>query len=198
MLVGLGQSSLVSQMAAAITKVEGYFPPGTPGYPNGSVAYQNNNPGNLMYAGQAGASPGGAAGFAKFDTLADGQAALNNQIQSQINKGQNLQQFFYQYAPPNTSNAAGAQQTQSATDAYIATVSQQLGIGPSVPLNQVQTGNYSPSSDSSGSSDASNGGTFSDLVASAQSSLSNIDLSDPTTDAVLGVVGLALIYLVFG
>lgn len=145
MMLGLGDA-LINSMAAGIKQIEGYVPPGgcigATCYPNGTVAYQNNNPGNLMYAGQAGASPGGAAGFAKFSSYDAGYAALQNQIQIQINSGQNLTQFFNQYAPGNTKNAAGAPQTPAATQAYINNMSSQLGVDPSTPLKSVQ-GSYS-------------------------------------------------------
>src|ERR1700678_3471252 len=48
-------------------------------YANGSVSYQDNNPGNLMYAGQSGATPG-PGGFAVFPTYDAGLNALYNQI----------------------------------------------------------------------------------------------------------------------
>lgn len=188
----LGQttSPLVSSIAAAITQMEGTIAPNAQ-YPNGSLAYQNNNPGNLVYVGQLGASPG-AGGFAKFDTVADGQQALYNQIQTQINSGQNLTQFFNQYAPGGTTNAAGGVQTSAATQNYINTVSQQIGIDPSVPLNSVAS-NYSgsASTDSDSSDDSST-----DIGTQITSAVSSIDLSDPTTLAVIGIAGALALYYV--
>lgn len=58
-------------LASAIQTQEGYFP--------GSVAYTNNNPGNLVYAGQSGATRG-PNGFAVFDNYQDGLNALYNQL----------------------------------------------------------------------------------------------------------------------
>ena len=140
---GLGQasSSLISSMAAAITQMEGVNP----------AFVGNNNPGNLIYIGpnqngQTGVLPG-AGGFAAFPSLAAGQAALANQIQGQVNQGQNLTQFFNQYAPGGTTNAAGGVQTSAATQNYINTVSSQLGIDPSIPLNSIGDSSGSDSSD---------------------------------------------------
>ncbi len=58
-------------LASAIQTQEGYYP--------GSVAYTNNNPGNLVYAGQPGATRG-PNGFAVFDNYQDGLNALYNQL----------------------------------------------------------------------------------------------------------------------
>jgi hypothetical protein len=73
---GLGVTNVtptpaMQQLAQAIQTQEGYYP--------GSIAYTDNNPGNLMYAGQPGATQG-PGGFAVFDTYADGQQALYNQL----------------------------------------------------------------------------------------------------------------------
>ena len=54
----------LQDLANAIANFEGFNV-------SGSVAQRNNNPGNLMYAGQAGASQG-ANGFAVFDSVGDG------------------------------------------------------------------------------------------------------------------------------
>jgi hypothetical protein len=187
----LGQSApspLVSSIASAITQMEGTIAPNAQ-YPNGSLAYQNNNPGNLIYVGQSGATPG-AGGFAKFDTVADGQQALYNQIQTQINSGQNLTQFFNQYAPGGTSNAAGGVQTSAATQNYINTVSQQIGIDPSVPLNSVAS-----SSGTAAVSDSSDDSST-DIGTQIANAVSSIDLSDPTTLAVIGIAGALALYYV--
>lgn len=72
---GVGSAYVVTPgmqtVAAAIQQQEGYAP--------GTLAYTNNNPGNLIYAGQPGATPG-AGGFASFPTYQDGLNALYNQI----------------------------------------------------------------------------------------------------------------------
>lgn len=137
MLGGLGDA-LTSAIASAITKMEGYIPPNS-SYPNGSLAYQNNNPGNIRYVQGGYNYPGavpGAGGFARYPDLATGQAALQHQIDVQIASGQNLTQFFNQYAPSNENN----------TQAYIASVASQTGIDPSIPLKSVQAQYTGPGS----------------------------------------------------
>ena len=61
----------VDALAAAIQTQEGYYP--------GSLAYLNNNPGNLVFVGQPGASPGDG-GFASFSSYNADLQALKNQI----------------------------------------------------------------------------------------------------------------------
>lgn len=54
--------SAVASLASAIQTQEGYYP--------GSLAYQNNTPGNLVYAGQAGATQGAGGGVRPFRATA--------------------------------------------------------------------------------------------------------------------------------
>ena len=153
---GLGDT-LVSSMAAAIRQMEGTNP----------AFASNNNPGNVTYVKGGWNYPGcvpGAGGFCAYPDAATGEAALEHQIQVQIASGQNLSDFFNQYAPGNTKNAAGGVQTPAATQNYINMVSGQLGIDPSVPLNSIQASYSGPGSvDSSASadtSDSSDGSSF--------------------------------------
>lgn len=134
-IAGLGQADLVSQMAAAIQTKEGWYP--------GSLSYRNNNPGNLRSGpGQTGTS----GGFAVFPDYATGLAALDNQIQTNIDRGLTTNQFFgglpgvYSgYAPASDSNDPNG---------YAAFVSSALGIDPNIPLNQTE-GNSGGSLDAS-------------------------------------------------
>src|SRR5208283_4377648 len=122
---GLGDSSsLVSGIASAIQQMEGWFP--------GSVSYRNNNPGNLRSGpGQIGTD---ANGYAIFPDVATGQAALDAQVQTNIDRGLTLQQFFAGgngyagYAPSADSNNPTA---------YANFVAGQVGIDTSTPLNSV-------------------------------------------------------------
>ena len=184
---GLGDA-LVSSLAASIRQVEGVNP-------NFAA---NNNPGNLIYVGQSGAVPG-AGGFAAFPSAAAGEAALESQIQNYINRGYNLTQFFNTYAPSGTVNGAGAPQTSAATQAYINTVSSNLGLDPSVPLNSVQSSftgpgsvaSSSPSdfSGSSSSSPADLSASGLDLASYLPSSVSDLI---PGSDTQIAVGGLVL------
>jgi hypothetical protein len=132
---------VVSNIAAAIQSQEGYYP--------GSIAYQNNNPGNLVYAGQPGASPG-AGGFAAFSSYAAGQTALENQITLDATRGTDVNgnptttvaQLLSSWAPASAGND---------TTTYIANVSAQTGYDPDAPLSSL----------------ASSGSSLSDLIDSS-------------------------------
>lgn len=133
--------SAVDAIAAAIQKQEGYAP--------GTLAYVNNNPGNLVYVGQPGASPG-AGGFASFGSYSLGLQALENQIQLDATRGTDvngnptatLAQLITSWAPPS----------QNDTAAYISNVSAWTGFDPNAPLSSLGTsGGASLSFDTSGS-----------------------------------------------
>jgi hypothetical protein len=110
----------LQSLAQAIQNQEGFFP--------GSLAYKNNNPGNLVYAGQSGASPG-AGGFARFNSYQDGYNALLAQINLDANRGtdvngnptQTVSQLITSWAPPG----------QNDTAAYIQSVTSQTGFDAS-------------------------------------------------------------------
>jgi hypothetical protein len=97
-----------------------YSPPGkaatptTPAAPRVRTKADRNNPGDLRYAGQAGATNEG--GFASFKTLAEGIAASNKQLNLFAARGINtIDQIISKWAPPNENNTA-------AYKAYIAKV----------------------------------------------------------------------------
>ena len=124
---GLGQSSsLVSQLAAAITRQEAANP-----------AY--NNPGNLRAGpGQVGTSPNG---IAIFPDMATGEAALENQVQLNINRGLTLEEFFAGKPGVYAGYAPAADANQP--NIYTANVSQWTGIPADVPLNTLGSGGAS-------------------------------------------------------
>jgi hypothetical protein len=119
----------VSAIAAAITRQEGNAP--------GSISNRNNNPGNLVYAGQAGASPGGAGGFAQFSTPAAGQAALEAQITLDATRGTDIT------GRPTTTIAelinswAPSSDPRNNTPAYVASVGIQTGYDVDAPLSSL-------------------------------------------------------------
>jgi hypothetical protein len=82
------------------------------------LAYVNNNPGNLRYVGQEGASQG-EGGFAKFSSPEAGYQALMKQVQLDQSRGFTVQQFVNKYAPPNENN----------TSQYINQFTAALGVG---------------------------------------------------------------------
>lgn len=89
---------------------------------------RNNNPGNLNFAGQAGATKeGGANGrFAVFGSMRQGVAALVKQIGLYVGRGKNtIRKIIETYAPAFENN----------TQAYIAAVSKAVGLGSDEPLD---------------------------------------------------------------
>lgn len=89
---------------------------------------RNNNPGNLNFAGQAGAElerPGGR--FARFETAFDGLRALSRQLMLYAGRGINsVEKIIATWAPASDNNN---------TAAYIQAVSQRLGVNPKAALN---------------------------------------------------------------
>lgn len=110
-------------IAEAIAQMEGYNKPGT-------LAQRNNNPGNLRFAGQAGAIGKDSRGFAIFSTPEEGWAALNNQISLDAGRGLTLTQFLNKYAPSSEND----------TSNYINFVSSQTGIGPNDLISNFHRG----------------------------------------------------------
>jgi hypothetical protein len=85
-----------------------------------------NNPGNLMYAGQYGATKN-ANGFAVFSSPELGRLALERQIALDAIRGKTLASFLGGYAPPSENDTA----------TYIKNVSSWTGIQPTDKLADV-------------------------------------------------------------
>jgi len=85
--------------------------------PQGTLAYANNNPGNLRYVGQEGATLG-KNGFAKFETPEAGYDALLKQIETDAGRGLTIREFISKYAPP----------TENDTETYIKQLVDSLGV----------------------------------------------------------------------
>lgn len=84
-------------------------------------AERNNNPGNLNFAGQAGATleEGSNARFAKFGSTAEGVSALAKQLQRYGERGlDTVSKIINKYAPSSENN----------TQAYIDALSKRLGV----------------------------------------------------------------------
>jgi hypothetical protein len=132
---GNGLGDLVSSIAAAITQMENANP-------------ANNNPGNLTTLG-----PNGTYVIATYPDLATGELMLDNQIQTNINRGLNLQQFFggepgvYPGYAPAPSAACGAGCKGNNPTNYANFVAGQIGADTSTPLSQLQAGADGASSD---------------------------------------------------
>ena len=108
----------LEKLQNAIAKKEGY-------YLKGTLARRNNNPGNLVYAGQSHAVRSGR--WAKFDTVEHGFQALGAQIKLDAKRGMTLEQFIYKYAPPHENDTLG----------YIQYVAKQLTTTPTSKLSTI-------------------------------------------------------------
>lgn len=93
-----------------------------------NLAYVNNNPGNLRFAGQTGATQG-QGGFAKFSSPEEGVKALNNQIALDASRGHTLASFINKFAPPTENNTAQ----------YISQAIANLGVTKDTPLSKIPT-----------------------------------------------------------
>jgi hypothetical protein len=107
----------VTLLACAIATQEGYFTPGT--FPQ-----EHNNPGDLEYEGQIGASPVVGSPLAHFATRALGENALFRQLRAQIAEGQTVSEIIAQWAPS----------TQNDTSGYLQDVLQWTGLPAEVPV----------------------------------------------------------------
>lgn len=90
------------------------------------LAYVNNNPANLRFAGQTGASKG-EGGFARFESPQAGLQALQNQIRLDASRGLTLAQFINKFAPPSEND----------TQTYIKQVQQMTGASPSQKISGI-------------------------------------------------------------
>lgn len=185
---GVGQydaGSLASALATAIQQMEGWIPPGSPGYPQGSLSYRNNNPGNLRPGSLAVGATGSNGGYAVFPNYQTGYNALVGLVQSPAYWNLTLNQFFAQYAPASDSNNPSE---------YAATVAAQLGVYPDTPLSTLAAGggpsdSGDGSADTGASGDSADGSDFGSTLADAFSSVS------PVVWATAGALLLAAVVL---
>lgn len=105
----------------------------------GTLAQRNNNPGNLKYNGQKGATKGDK-GFAKFNSYEEGMQALINDLQAKqsgksrtgLKSSSSLQDLINVYAPASDNNNPTS---------YANTVAQSLGVSPNTPIKDLDTQN---------------------------------------------------------
>lgn len=115
----------------ALRKLQGenYMGPTVANKPGTSVAERHNNPGNLVFAGQRGATKGETVAghtFAKFQSTEEGVAALYRQLQLYQKRGiDTLTEIMGVYAPEGANN----------TGAYIKALSKTTGLDPNQQLN---------------------------------------------------------------
>ena len=123
--------NLVTATNPGISRLDAY------GALSGVRGIRNNNPGNLNFAGQAGASrENGKGRFAAFNTPEEGIGALSKQLDLHFNGTsakakeagrplRSVKDIVEAWAPPNENNTAK----------YIADVAKQLGVSPTANLN---------------------------------------------------------------
>lgn len=92
------------------------------------LSYVNNNPGNLRFANQDGATSG-EGGFAKFKTPEAGYTALKRQIALDKTRDLSVESFITKFAPPSENN----------TGEYIKFVSNKLGVNPKDKIKNLST-----------------------------------------------------------
>ena len=128
---GLGaistSSAQFSTVANAMVQQEGY---------NASLA-PLNNPGNLIYAGQSGATPVTVGGttWASFPSYDAGYQALLNQISLDASRGETISQFTAKYAPAASGNDPVT---------YAANIAAATGLTPDSPLSAAAGGSSAP------------------------------------------------------
>ena len=136
-----------------------------------SLGYRLNNPGNLNYAGQPGATPSGQGNGseAQFATLDQGIAATNAQLALDASRGLTLSQRLATWATGNPG-------------VYTSNVSSWVGVDPNTPLSALvgQDPTFSPGIPL----DASAG---SDLLASVDTSGSGLSTGALLALALAGV-----------
>jgi hypothetical protein len=149
---GLGAiSSQYSTVADAVVRQEGY---------NSTLA-PLNNPGNLIYAGQTGATPVTVGGttWASFPTYDAGYQALLNQIALDASRGLTISQFTAKYAPAASGNDPVT---------YAANIAAATGLSPNSLLSAAAGGSGGPYNFDTGALDNvaigdQTGGTFSSV-----------------------------------
>jgi hypothetical protein len=121
---GLGaiSASAISMIANTVESVEGYR--------SGTISYRNNNPGNLIYVGQPGATPG-EGGFAYFQDYSSGRAALERQIGLYAGRGLTIQGMAQVYAPWGHGN--------NNPDVYAGRIASALGVPATTPLSMLDS-----------------------------------------------------------
>ena len=93
-----------------------------------TLAFENNNPGNLKYANQENASLG-SKGYAKFKTSEEGFQALIDQIDLDKSRDLTIEQFVTKYAPPTENN----------TEEYITQMEGQFGLPRNTSINNIDS-----------------------------------------------------------
>jgi len=119
----------ITQWADAIFHFEGGLPT--------SRNVRNNNPGNLKFAGQPGAIGKDDQGFAKFDSMASGWAALTRQLNRYVQEYPtfSLTQMMSRYLGQSGLNPVVNSQGNPFT--YAKNIAGRLGVSPDDQLQNI-------------------------------------------------------------
>lgn len=104
---------------------------------SGNLNVRNNNPGNLKFAGQPGATLG-SNGFAVFDSIDQGWTALYRQLQKYVQDfpGLTLTQLYAKYL--GQADYMNPQVTlQGNPFTYAETTAKNLGVDPNATIGQI-------------------------------------------------------------
>ncbi len=97
------------------------------------IASVHNNPGNLMFANQPGATKGepkkGGGYWAFFNSPEEGYEALKRQVELDASRGLTLEQFINKYAPP----------TENDSRLYLSQAMKELNVGSQVKISDIDT-----------------------------------------------------------
>jgi hypothetical protein len=105
----------VSKLATLIAKEEGFGIPGT-------VPTRDNNPGDLRHSPHSSHDGEGTNDIGEIDTVTDGWADLELQLQRYAQRGLTLRQAIYEFAPPTENNS----------EQYLNFICQGLGVSPDI------------------------------------------------------------------
>ena len=97
-----------------------------------------NNPGALTAAPSSYCQVGKVNGIVEFCTPADGQAALNNQLQIYANQGVTLDQLINKWAPAD--NGTDPMLAGNNPSVYVTNVSNWLGVDPNTNVADLLNG----------------------------------------------------------
>lgn len=127
--------SFIDSWANAIASFEGFNTPG-------SRPARDNNPGDLKYAGQAGATGQDPQGFAVFPDATTGMQALYHQLNLYLSEfpGYSIYQIMEHYLGQNISASGGETTSQGNSTTYGNFVAAAIGVDPSTTLGQLAAG----------------------------------------------------------
>lgn len=89
----------MSKLARGISQMEGFGIPG-------AQPTRKNNPGDLRHSPHSSHDGEGPDDIGEIDTIEDGWADLEEQLQRDAARGMTLQGLIFTYAPPNENDTA--------------------------------------------------------------------------------------------